>query len=190
MKSSGDGWWWWCHRIAHFQMVKVIHFVLSIFCYSKQKNLYKQNKPFHFIPGLLVETEAGQYLWGCSVAHVVSRANVQRLGAGRESGGTAEPWAFSEFKQEFSVPLASVFILRSQEHKHPTLRHQVTVRLVSQASSCPGAPPSAWSAHSNPVSWPLSVSLTTSWQLGFPDGSAGKKIHLQCRRHRRLEFSP
>ena len=62
------------------------------------KNLYKQNKPFHFIPGLLVETEAGQYLWGCSVAHVVSRANVQRLGAGRESGGTAEPWAFSEFK--------------------------------------------------------------------------------------------
>ena len=44
-------------------MVKRIHFVLCIFCYSKQKkNLYKQNKTFHFIPGLLVETEAGQYL--------------------------------------------------------------------------------------------------------------------------------
>ena len=77
-----------------------------ILCYvysatvSKKKNLYKQNKTFHFIPGLLVETEAGQYLWDCSVAQIVSRANVQRLGAGQESGGTAEPWAFSEFKQE------------------------------------------------------------------------------------------
>ena len=32
------------------------------------------------------------------MAQVVSRANVWRLGAGRESGGAAEPWAFSEFK--------------------------------------------------------------------------------------------
>lgn len=58
----------------------------------------KKTKTLHLCPGLVVETEAGLYLWECPVAPAVWTASRQRLGTGQGLGGSAG----SELKQEIS----------------------------------------------------------------------------------------